>query len=67
MRTWTLDDFAPAIIEVQRLASAEVVPVRLAARTVRWRQLNYPRVGLFLLVSLGLLPLLGRVLRFLLR
>ena len=67
VRAWTLGYFAPAIIEFQGLASAKEVPAGLGARTAHWRQLNYVRVGAFVLVSLGLLPLLGRVLRLLLR
>lgn len=67
VRAWTLGYFAPAIIEFQRLARADEVPVGLAARTARWRHLNYLRVGGFVLVSLGLLPLLGRVLQLVLR
>ena len=63
VRVWTLGYFAPAIMEFQQLASAGAVPGELAARTARWRHLNYVRVGVFIVVSLGLLPLLGRVLR----
>lgn len=67
VRAWTLGYFAPRIIEFQRLAQAGGPwPAGLAAATARWRQLNYLRVGVFVAVSLGLLPLLGRVLRLLL-
>ena len=67
VRVWTLGYFAPAIIEFQRLAGSGAAPAGLAARTARWQQLNYLRVSAFVLVSLGLLPLLGRVLWLLLR
>jgi hypothetical protein len=63
VRAWTLGYFAPAIMEFQRLAGGGAGAGELAARTARWRQLNYVRVGVFLLVSFGLLPLLTRVLQ----
>lgn len=65
VRAWTLGYFAPRIIEFQRLANEGVISEDLAAEAARWRQLNYLRVGVFVLVSLGLLPLLVRVLRLL--
>lgn len=63
VRVWTLAYFAPNIIEFQQLANAagpgHPTPpgADLLARASLWRNLNYIRVGIFIAVSLGLLPL----------
>lgn len=57
VRVWTLFYFAPAIIEFQRIANAGGTGELLKSRTTRWRRLNYIRVGAFIAVSLGLVPL----------
>jgi hypothetical protein len=68
VRVWTLAYFAPNIIEFQQLANAvgpgtaTLSETDLFKRASRWRNLNYIRVGIFIAVSLGLLPLCVRLL-----
>lgn len=57
VRVWTLAYFAPYIIEFQKLANKSVTIPDLTSRTTMWRMLNYVRVGIFIAVSLGLIPL----------
>lgn len=75
VRVWTLVYFAPAILEFSSMAKEALAlssdPAAAAnvfgdvdvlkARADQWRRLNYLRVGLFLAVSLGLLPLFWRI------
>jgi hypothetical protein len=58
VRVWTLIYFAPNIIGFQKIANTGEGSNDLLKRTIRWKQLNYLRVGLFIAVSIGLLPLL---------
>jgi hypothetical protein len=62
VRVWTLIYFAPGIIEFQKIANAGGRNNELLERTSRWKNLNYLRVGLFILVSIGLVPLFIRLL-----
>lgn len=62
LRIWTVAYFAPTIIEFQRTTGTGVDPA-LLARAILWQNLNYLRVGLFIAVSIGLLPLLAWLLR----
>ena len=63
VRMWTLVYFAPKIMLFQKLAnSSEQVP-KLLSSTNRWRNLNYIRVAIFILISLGLIPLCIKVMR----
>ena len=57
VRIWTLAYFAPNIIEFQKIANTTGVGVDLLKRTTLWRNLNYIRVGIFIAVSIGLIPL----------
>ena len=57
VRAWTLMYFAPNIIEFQKIANGTNAGTDLLNRTNLWRTLNYIRVGLFIAVSLGLIPL----------
>ncbi|MBD2755130.1 transposase [Spirosoma validum] len=57
VRVWTLLYFAPNIIEFQRIANVAEKHADLLNRTVLWKNLNYVRVGLFIAVSFGLIPL----------
>lgn len=57
VRVWTLMYFAPNIIEFQKIANAGSEVTDLLARTTQWRNLNYVRVGIFLAVNIGLIPL----------
>jgi hypothetical protein len=61
VRVWTLAYFAPKIIEFQKIAnSGEYVP-NLQKRATLWRQFNYLRMGMFIAISLGLIPLLRQL------
>lgn len=62
VRVWTLAYFAPNIIEFQQIANSGRATSDLISRTAQWRNLNYLRVALFVLVSLGLIPLCMRAL-----
>jgi len=57
VRVWTLMYFAPNIIEFQKIANSTNAGTDLLNRANLWRTLNYIRVGLFIAVSLGLIPL----------
>lgn len=62
VRVWTLLYFAPNIIEFQRIAEESGAGNNLASRTSLWQTLNYVRVGIFVAISMGLIPLCMRVL-----
>lgn len=64
VRAWTLIYFAPNIIEFQKIANLESVGFNLVSRTTMWRNLNYLRVGIFIVVSLGLIPLCVKLLNY---
>jgi hypothetical protein len=57
VRVWTLAYFAPNIIEFQKIANTTNIGTELLNRTTLWRTLNYVRVGIFVAVSIGLIPL----------
>lgn len=61
LRVWTLAYFAPNIIEFQAIANGKSFGTDLLSRTQQWRNLNYIRVGVFIAVSLGLIPLLVKL------
>lgn len=65
-RVWTLGYFAPNIIEFQQIANSSGSGEDLIRRATQWRNLNYLRVTIFVTVSLGLLPIVWRVLRMIL-
>jgi len=56
VRVWTLGYFAPNIIDFQKIARLEPAPSDLLSRTKTWKNLNYLRVGIFVAVSFGLIP-----------
>src|SRR5450631_186431 len=66
VRVWTLVYFAPNIIEFQKIANTTNSPVDLPGRANRWRRLNYIRVGMFIAVSLMLIPLCVELLNMIL-
>lgn len=57
VRVWTLAYFAPQIIDFQAIATVTESPVDLTERVQHWRSWNYLRVGIFLAVSFGMVPL----------
>jgi hypothetical protein len=62
VRVWTLLYFAPSIIEFQKISTDDSSAYGdLTAKTTLWRGLNYIRVAIFIGVSLGLVPLLYKV------
>lgn len=64
VRAWTLIYFAPNIIEFQAIANSTAESTGLQSRAILWKNLNYIRVGLFLAVSIGLIPLYFKLLHF---
>lgn len=63
VRIWTLAYFAPNIIEFQQMARSENFGGDLLKRATQWRNLNYIRVAVFVLVSLGLVPLVLKLMK----
>lgn len=63
VRVWTLTYFAPNIIEFQKIANTTEFGTDLLNRTTLWRTLNYLRVGIFIAVSIGLIPLCIKIMR----
>lgn len=58
VRVWTISYFAPNIIEFQKITEGLNSATDLVKRANVWKTLNYIRVGLFIAVSIGLIPLL---------
>ena len=56
VRIWTLVYFAPNIIDFQRMSTRVTTDLDLLSRASLWRTLNYIRVGIFVAVSFGLIP-----------
>ncbi|MFX1708974.1 transposase [Chitinophaga sp. CC14] len=61
VRVWTLAFFAPNIINFQKIAETQSMAQNLVSKTSLWQTLNYIRVAIFILVSIGLIPLCIRV------
>lgn len=62
VRVWTLIYFAPNIIEFQKIANTATQADNLMKRAIRWKNFNYLRVGLFIIISIALIPLCMRLL-----
>lgn len=62
IRLWTLSYFAPNIIEFQKIAEGLNSSTDLVKRANIWKTLNYVRVGIFIAVSIGLIPLFLKLL-----
>ena len=62
VRVWTILYFAPNIMEFERIANSENRAQNFIDKATLWRNLNYIRVGIFLAVSIALIPLCMRVL-----
>ncbi|NLU93313.1 transposase [Chitinophaga sp. Ak27] len=61
VRVWTLAFFAPNIINFQQIAETNTLVNDLVNKTTLWKALNYVRVGIFIGVSVGLVPLCIRL------
>lgn len=61
VRVWTLWYFAPNMMDFQKIANTSDAGVDLFYRTSMWKTLNYIRVGIFVAVSFGLIPLYVKV------
>lgn len=57
VRAWTLAYFAPNIIDFQKAAETPGSGKDLLSRAALWQTLNYVRVGIYIAVSIGLIPL----------
>jgi hypothetical protein len=55
VRAWTIVYFAPHIMAFEKLAATGDDPAGLAARVGRWKKMNYIRVGIFIVISFGML------------
>jgi hypothetical protein len=64
VRVWTILYFAPNIIDFQKIANTSAIRTDLLNKTTLWRNLNYVRVGLFILISIGLIPLCVKLMSF---
>lgn len=61
IRVWTIIYFAPNIIEFQKLAQVPELVQDLTKRIAQWQFWNYIRVGIYMLISLGMIPLCLKV------
>jgi hypothetical protein len=61
VRIWTILYFAPNVMDFQAIANGKTFDTCLLNRTTLWRKLNYARVWIFIMVSLGLIPLCLRM------
>ena len=61
VRVWTIAYFAPQIIDFQKIAETPSLAKNLVSRTSLWQTLNYVRVAIFVAVSIGLIPLLAKL------
>jgi len=57
VRVWTILYFAPKVMEFESIANTENITQNLISKATLWRNLNYLRVGIFLAISIGLIPL----------
>jgi len=57
VRVWTILYFAPNIMDFQKTAETGNFAADLISRVNLWQTLNYVRVGLFIAVSIGFIPL----------
>lgn len=61
VRVWTLAFFAPHILRFQEMYETKQFAEGLVSKAQLWQSLNYVRVALYIAISVGLLPLLGRL------
>lgn len=53
LRVWTLQYFAPTLMQFMAMDVKPVVDQGLLERATMWKNLNYLRVGLYVMVNLG--------------
>lgn len=63
VRAWTILYFAPNVIDFQAIANGKDFNTNLLNRTTLWQTLNYIRVGIFIMVSFGLIPIFVKLLK----
>ena len=61
VRVWTLAYFAPNIIDFQKIVETRELDHHLKERIVNWKFWNYVRVGIYLTLSVGMIPLCMRL------
>lgn len=62
VRVWTIAYFARATMQFKDAANGKTSIPDLHAKAIRWKNLNYLRTGLFVLISIAQIPLLLPVL-----
>lgn len=62
VRVWTIAYFAPNIIEFEKVANGLNTATDWVKRANVWKTLNLIRVGIFIVISFGLIPLLLKLL-----
>lgn len=62
VRVWTILYFAPNLMAFQSIANSESTMQNILAKATLWRNLNYIRVGIFITVSVALIPLCLKIL-----
>lgn len=56
VRIWTIAYFARNIMDFQKIASIGTNDTELLKKASRWKYWNYVRTGIFIAVSIGLIP-----------
>ncbi|KAA2220759.1 transposase [Chryseobacterium sediminis] len=64
VRVWTLTFFAPNIIQFQSLASSSSISEEIVSRISLWKTLNYIRVAIYIVISIGFIPLCIKLFTF---
>lgn len=62
VRVWTLTYFAPGIIEFQKMAESQIPAQNLINKVSLWQSFNYLRVAIYIAISIGLIPILIKLL-----
>lgn len=61
VRAWTILYFAPNIIEFQKSYELSEATNNLVDKARLWQKLNFIRVGIYLVISISLVPLLMKI------
>lgn len=65
VRVWTILYFAPNIMDFENVGATGNIEHNLINRITLWQTLNYVRVAVFIMVSLGLIPLCIKLMNYL--